>query len=102
MPKSDSARKPKLKLPKVWVVLGGPQPHYAFVSKFAADAEVSTDFEIVHPYAPVQPPRRCVWTEVTNGMDGFNTACGQWVPGVADIGWRLCGHCGGRIVRRTR
>lgn len=85
----------KSNLPKVWVLLGGPEP-YAFSTKAEAVAAVSTDFETVRQYAPFKPPRRCVWVERPGVPDDYKTGCGLWLEN--DGRFDFCPYCGGRIV----
>ena len=95
MPKSDSARKPKLKLPKVWVYLRKGKVMFA-----STEHPMPLPDETAHQYAPVQPPRRCVWKLQHNSVTNGYTACGWWMD--RDSTLKFCARCGGRIVRRVK
>lgn len=100
--------KPRTKLPKVWL---------RFL-KWGSDHGVSVYLKRpwywggTHQYAPIQPQRKCVWTENDpNGeMPGtFDGACGVcWYIDLSIAskkehfsGLRFCPKCGGRITRRS-
>lgn len=90
--------KPKLKLPKVWVVIEAATRPFltaAFNSREAAIMHSEArQPSTVHAYAPVQPPRRCVWSE---GDFSWRTTCDKETSGQYG---EYCHNCGGRIVRR--
>lgn len=94
MPKSDSTRKPKLP-PKVWVILdrrgylmGLTANHSGYPKGY------------VHQYAPLQPPRRCVWESV--GMNAYRRNCNNQVwPWRGDFEGGHCPGCGGKIRRKS-
>lgn len=88
--------KPKTKLPKVWL---------RFL-KWGSDHGVSVYLKRpwywggVHQYAPVQPPRKCVWT-VDEAADCYNTSCGNECWHAPLTNWTHCPYCGGKITRRS-
>lgn len=81
----------KAKLPKVWVALDDDGVAWCATDRKYGDR---AGFEL-HQYAPVQPPRRCVWTYVSITRT-WSTECGHH-------DWKaenFCPYCGGKIVRR--
>ena len=85
--------KPKTKLPKVWVVFDSKG---GVCDVATSPRTVKSDSEILHPYAPIQPPRRCVWTE---SRFGYLTSCGDEFGMLREP--KFCENCGGRITRRS-
>ena len=99
--------KPKTKLPKVWVYMR----HGMVMCASTKHAKPLPD-ETAHQYAPLQPPRKCVWVEngPNSGMPGtFDGSCGVcWYIDLSIAskkehfsGLRFCPKCGGRITRRS-
>lgn len=90
----------KAKLPKVWVMF---RDGVAWEVRYYRPKHlrvVCEDFEqIFHQYAPVQPPRRCVWTENEEGQ--WDTQCGGMFEftegGPEDNEQAFCGYCGGKL-----
>jgi len=94
MSKSDSARKPKL--PKLWVEFKNGVAWGTYYKKPAEQFRGKNEY---HQYAPVQPPKRCVWEARPGATLGdHKTKCGWWMT--RDERFGFCPNCGGRIVRR--
>lgn len=80
---------PKTKLPKVWVdFLSDGMPRISL-----------THFHRAIQYAPVQPPRKCVW-EPSEEMDWWEFSCDPSKV-TLDKPRIFCQFCGGRITRRS-
>ena len=95
---------PKTKLPKVWVVMTDSASkgdgRYFYGREGARRARKT--WESVRQYAPVQPPRKCVWTLED---DYVRTQCGELYP--YGFNYSHCPNCagkpdpGGKITRRS-
>lgn len=94
--------KPKTKLPKVWVSVDDVGVEWCSIRK--PSAEDRALIGPVHQYAPVQPPRRCVWTPcMSNESDASykDTGCGDHLSGVSER-FKFCPYCGGKITVRRK
>lgn len=88
MTKKTPTKKPKL--PTIWVRFsGGRDGHSVYLKR-------PWYWGNVHRYAPVQPPKVCVWTQraVGNGQDIWHMCEGEWY---GDDPYTYCPECGGRI-----
>lgn len=85
----------KARLPKVWIELWASGNIHAVYAHKTIPFKGNT----IHQYAPVQPPRRCVWTENEEGQ--WDTQCGGMFEftdgGPADNEQKFCGYCGGKL-----
>lgn len=97
MAKSDSTRKP---LPKVWVRIDPDgEARDGFATKPKGPSWLESG-DALHQYAPVQPPRRCVWEmHPTMGRIEY-TGCGSGELVEGGYLYKFCPYCGGKIVRR--
>lgn len=75
--------KPKTKLPKLWI-------------DFMLSRVSLTHFHGASRYAPVQPPKKCVWREDVAGV-WFSPCHGT----VLTSPETFCSRCGGKITRRS-
>lgn len=91
------------KLPKVWVVMQSRLAGEAYLRKSDADGAMEwANKELAieaHQYAPVQPPRKCVWRP-SDEMDWWKFSC-DTSKVTLDKPRIYCQFCGGRITRRS-
>ena len=93
--------KPKTKLPKVWVYM-----RHGMVMRASTKHAKPLPDETAHQYAPLQPPRKCVWTLEDKYA---RTQCGELYPYGFPyrFNYSHCPNCagkpdsGGRITRRS-
>lgn len=87
----------KSKLPKVWVLITKKTRVPSFVAlQREACVRYSAPHEEPRQYAPVQPPRRCVWRR-DSGEVWFSPCHGT----VLSAPEKFCPRCGGKIVRKS-
>lgn len=86
----------KAKLPKVWVEFRRGTLTGAYYNRPWHGFDGVTRFI---QYAPVQPPRRCVWKLQPHSVTNGHTACGWWMD--RDSTLKFCARCGGKIVRKS-
>lgn len=90
----------KAKLPKVWVVFNADGVPIAveFLGSNAKRTALASD--TIREYAPVQPPRRCVWKpDAEQGWWGL--VCDGSYKVTLNQPFRFCHVCGGKIVRKS-
>ena len=96
MAKSDSTRKPKL--PKVYVCMN---IHNRPMMVDLTPKMAKWKDETIHQYAPVQKPRRCVWSEAVFQPGQWLLQCvGESSPSRISpyrYNYKFCPYCGGKI-----